>query len=177
MLDPLIEHFQKTENKSLIARVYGIFTIKTNLFASLDVMIMQNTCLLKNKRNEKIIFDIKGSTTNRLTILSGSDYKFWKKSLSCKRVLKDMNFLEISSEKYEPLVKFDKKQKDHLEELIQLDSQFLRDQKIMDYSLLLVIELQPINEEEYSLDSKEIIVNDIVEEMLIEKQIKTATFN
>ena len=44
MLDGLIKHFKKTNNKSLIARVYGLFTIKTNLFANLDVMIMQNTC-------------------------------------------------------------------------------------------------------------------------------------
>jgi len=65
MLDGLIKHFKKTNNKSLIARVYGLFTIKTNLFANLDVMIMQNTCLLKNKKNEKMLFDIKGSTTNR----------------------------------------------------------------------------------------------------------------
>lgn len=67
MLDNLIEHFKMTDNKSLIARIYGVFTIKTNLFASLDVMIMQNTCLLKNKLNNKITFDIKGSTTNRYT--------------------------------------------------------------------------------------------------------------
>ena len=40
MLDKLIEHFEMTDNKSLIARIYGVFTIKTNLFANLDVMIM-----------------------------------------------------------------------------------------------------------------------------------------
>lgn len=40
MLDDLINHFEITGNKSLIARIYGIFSIKTNLFANLDVMIM-----------------------------------------------------------------------------------------------------------------------------------------
>lgn len=71
MLDDLIEHFEMTDNKSLIARIYGVFTIKTNLFANLDVMIMQNTCLLKSKSNEKMTFDIKGSTYNRMTHLTG----------------------------------------------------------------------------------------------------------
>ena len=51
-----------------------------------------------------------------------------------------MNFLEISSEIFHPLVQFNKGQKQLLEQLIELDSQFLKNQKIMDYSLLLVIE-------------------------------------
>lgn len=83
MLDDLISHFEVTDNKSLIARIYGVFTIKTNIFANLDVMIMQNTCLLKNKLNDKMIFDIKGSTTNRKTHLTGKNNKFWNSSFNC----------------------------------------------------------------------------------------------
>lgn len=45
MLDDMIEHFITTNNSSLLARIYGVFTIKTDLFHSLDVMIMQNTSL------------------------------------------------------------------------------------------------------------------------------------
>ena len=45
MLDDLIQHFQKTENLSMLARIYGLFTIKTNVFKSVDVIIMQNTFL------------------------------------------------------------------------------------------------------------------------------------
>ena len=40
MLDDMIEHFKSTDNQSLLARIYGIFTIKTDLFYNLDVMIM-----------------------------------------------------------------------------------------------------------------------------------------
>ena len=40
MLDDYIAHIKRSGNRSLIARIYGIFTIKTNLFAPLDVMIM-----------------------------------------------------------------------------------------------------------------------------------------
>ena len=43
MLDDMIEHFDKTENKSLLARIYGVFTIKTDFFDNLNIIIMQNT--------------------------------------------------------------------------------------------------------------------------------------
>ena len=43
MLDDLIGHFKKTDNSSILARIYGLFTIKTNVFKSVDVIIMQNT--------------------------------------------------------------------------------------------------------------------------------------
>jgi len=43
MLDEYIKHIQLTQNKSLLARIYGVFTIKTNFFTHLDVIIMQNT--------------------------------------------------------------------------------------------------------------------------------------
>lgn len=52
MLDDYVEHIKSTNNKSLIARIYGIFTIKTNFFEPLDVMVMQNTCQLKKKQNK-----------------------------------------------------------------------------------------------------------------------------
>ena len=48
MLDDFIEHIIKTDNKSLLMRIYGIFTIKTNRFAPIDVIVMQNTSHLKN---------------------------------------------------------------------------------------------------------------------------------
>lgn len=40
MLDDYIDHIKLTENKSLLARIYGVFTIKTNYFKPLDVIIM-----------------------------------------------------------------------------------------------------------------------------------------
>ena len=40
MLDDLIKHFVKTNNESLLARIYGVFTIKTNVFKSVDVIVM-----------------------------------------------------------------------------------------------------------------------------------------
>ena len=40
MLDNMIEHFEDTRNKSLLARIYGVFTIKTSVFDDLDIVIM-----------------------------------------------------------------------------------------------------------------------------------------
>ncbi len=40
VLDEMILHFEKNKNQSLITRIYGLFTIKSNVFVDLDVIIM-----------------------------------------------------------------------------------------------------------------------------------------
>ena len=42
IIDDFIDHIQKSDNKTLLAKIYGLFTIKTNMFADLDVIVMQN---------------------------------------------------------------------------------------------------------------------------------------
>ena len=50
MLDEYIGHLKKSkDNQSLLARIYGMYNIKTNVFAPLTVMIMQNTTASCNK--------------------------------------------------------------------------------------------------------------------------------
>jgi len=95
MLDPMIEHLRSTDNKSLIARIYGIYTIKTDIFNNINIVIMQNTIMLQKKNNKKMIFDIKGSTINRKVKLPD---KFWRNSPDQKKVMKEMNFLEINKD-------------------------------------------------------------------------------
>ena len=77
MLDDFIDHIVKSKNRSLLARIYGIFTIKTNRFAPIDVIVMQNTSLLQDQNNPKMLFDYKGSTINRSVKFKGQDQKFW----------------------------------------------------------------------------------------------------
>ncbi len=43
MLDSYLEHIIDAKNNSILARIYGIFTIKTDYFDDLDVIIMENT--------------------------------------------------------------------------------------------------------------------------------------
>lgn len=40
MLDDYIDHLKETDNKSLLARIYGIFRVKTPYFAKLEVIVM-----------------------------------------------------------------------------------------------------------------------------------------
>jgi 1-phosphatidylinositol-4-phosphate 5-kinase len=43
MLDSYQKHLEQTQNKSLIARIYGVFTFRTKYFKPLDIIIMENT--------------------------------------------------------------------------------------------------------------------------------------
>lgn len=97
MLDDYIEHIKMTENKSLLARIYGVFTINTNYFTPLDIIIMQNTSQLSNKHHKKMTFDLKGSTHGRVSGLPPDEQKFWRKNdFNTKKVLKDLNYVEIN---------------------------------------------------------------------------------
>ena len=96
MLDNFIDHLYNNDNKSLIGRIYGVFTIKTNFFAPIDIIIMQNTILRKEKSDNLIVFDLKGNTRNRK--LKPSDIgtkKFWLKKLNHKACFRDLNFNEM----------------------------------------------------------------------------------
>lgn len=66
-LDLLIQHFNQTDNESLIARIYGIFTLKTNHLIPINFMLMQNTSMLVNSKDKQFSFDLKGSWVDRLT--------------------------------------------------------------------------------------------------------------
>ena len=96
MLDDMYSHFLKTKNKSLLARIYGIFTINSNVFSHMDVIVMENTCRIKQKSNETMTFDLKGSTIGRKTKLKPHEHQFWRHTHQTKRVLKDLNYKEIN---------------------------------------------------------------------------------
>ena len=104
LLDDFILHFKKTENKSLLARIYGIFTITTDKFNKVDVLVMQNTVQLHGKRNKCMFFDLKGSMTNRKVHFEN---KWWTQGkYGTKKVMKDLNFLEINHHFNNQLVSF-----------------------------------------------------------------------
>ena len=130
VLDDYVAHIQSSGNKSLLARIYGVFTIKSNHFPDLDFLMMQNTVRLLNPNNDKLTFDIKGSKTKRWIYAKESNMK--------SKVLKDMNFLELDRE--QQLVHMSEEQRREVLAAFEMDSVFLRDHGIMDYSLLLVIE-------------------------------------
>lgn len=77
MMDDYIAHLKSTNNQSLIARIYGIFTFKSNRFAPINVIVMQNTSKLTHRKSQKMIFDMKGSTVDRKVSFEKEDQKFW----------------------------------------------------------------------------------------------------
>ena len=105
MLDDLLSHIKSTVNQSLIGRIYGAFTIKTNIFAPIDIIIMQNTILRKDTNNNKLVFDLKGNTRNRKISPREFGFKrFWLKGLDHKAVFRDLNFNEINNDLHGSLV-------------------------------------------------------------------------
>lgn len=80
ILDDYIDHIKMTDNRSLLARIYGVFTITTNYFTPLDVIIMQNTCKVTDETNKKMTFDLKGSTKGRMTGIPPDEQRFWMKN-------------------------------------------------------------------------------------------------
>jgi hypothetical protein len=67
MMDDLIAHFNLSQNRSLLVRIYGVFTIATECFGSVDIIIMENCFKHREKQNSFMLFDFKGSTYQRIT--------------------------------------------------------------------------------------------------------------
>ena len=65
MVVEMIDYLKENDNQSLIARIYGIFTIKTNVFTPIDFLIMQNTAQSICSKSNNLVFDFKGNTRKR----------------------------------------------------------------------------------------------------------------
>lgn len=120
-----------TRQSSLLARIYGIYTIKMEEVEPVHLILMGNSkdsndALIKN------VFDLKGSEVNRL--VEG-------KNLKPTATLKDLNLLEIC--KSTILLQFRPEDQKHIMENLERDAIMLKKYNIMDYSLLLAIELNP----------------------------------
>lgn len=136
--------YLETHQSSYIARIYGIYTVTMQGHAPINLMMLAHT--LKIPKMEKVmrIYDLKGSTVNRETKI--------KKNSSRLKTLKDVNFMQIC--RTEPLNLIEIDQAFVLKQL-QKDSEFLKSQGIMDYSLLLAIEkVDP--EARHSLNTKNV---------------------
>ena len=137
MLDSYINHVSSSGNRSILARIYGLFSIQTNVFGPLDVIVMQNTAHVLNSKKKQFQFDLKGSTAGRYTHFDQKQK--WHLNSSCSSVLKDLNFLEINKA-VPSLMKFSDLQQTTISETIEEDIKFLCLKGLMDYSLLLTIE-------------------------------------
>ena len=97
---------------------------------AVHIMLMENTLRLKNPSQLKYIFDLKGSLVGRKT----------KGETKATTTLKDVNFL-MTAAKNKNFTKQAKKDKTLLRDVLRKDVEFLRSEGLMDYSLLLGIEV------------------------------------
>ncbi|KAI5754029.1 hypothetical protein M8J77_005179 [Diaphorina citri] len=120
------------ENSSptLLCKIFGVFRVicqNNNSKTRSNLLVMEN---LFHSRNIKLRFDLKGSLRNRLVDTSLD-------SMDSDAVLLDENFINMISESplyIHPHSKF------ILMQAINNDTQFLANQHVMDYSLLLGID-------------------------------------
>lgn len=84
----------------MIAKIYGLFTIHTNYFDSVDIIVMQNTAQVLKKENKTYSFDLKGSLKGRWVKFNPKKYPEGKAS----PLLKDRNFLELNESRIDKQV-------------------------------------------------------------------------
>ena len=119
-------------NNSLLARIYGIFTVKIEKLEPVNLIMMGNTVQsMWNDMKLKYIFDLKGSLINRETKIN---MKLHKPGMT----LKDINLLTIR--KGENILKFSSIDRANIMDILEKDVHILNKVGIMDYSLLIAIE-------------------------------------
>ena len=130
---PYFAHLKKYPT-SLLARIYGVYSVKIQGLRVVNLMLMAHTMQIEGPEKVKRVFDLKGSSVDRKT-------KFNKRTSSLK-TLKDENFVDLNLKETKSggLVTLYDSEKAFLQRQLKIDSIFLRDLNIMDYSLLLCIE-------------------------------------
>ena len=86
ILPNLAEHYRKVPD-SLLAKKFGVFTVKRRGVQAVHIMLMENTLRLKNPAQLKYIFDLKGSLVDRKV----------KGVTKASTTLKDVNFLMVAA--------------------------------------------------------------------------------
>jgi 1-phosphatidylinositol-4-phosphate 5-kinase len=121
-------YFQRvcTDENSLLARIYGIYSVVMEDKKPVKLVVMGNT--MKNASRHLAVFDLKGSTIKR--IVKG-------KITNTKTTLKDMNLLNMNTKNL--WLNFDKKDRKKIMNAMMKDAEMLRQFNLMDYSLLLCI--------------------------------------
>lgn len=132
-------HRRMRDCQSLLCRIYGVFRIEVSGKQSIHIIVMRNMNELPSE-TKVACFDLKGSTVNR-TGLSKMDkdqvLKGFKKEiieLSKKKILKDLDFDILDFE-----FLFDKETCRAFQNSIFEDSEFLKGNNLIDYSMLLSI--------------------------------------
>ena len=145
ILDDYIDHHRQYPD-SLIAKIFGIFTVKRAGMAPVTLCLMENTVQLKKEEMLQYKFDLKGSTYGRRT----------KGVVTSKTDRKDLDFLDLKKDKNSAKHLEIARINQHLIDILDRDTQFLRRHGLIDYSLLLAFELSTNQYEPEKLVKKRI---------------------
>ena len=127
ILPSYVEHHRRYPD-SLLAKIFGVFTVKKEGMEKVHLMLMENTMQFKDKNKIKFVYDLKGSTYGRIT----------KGKMTSKTVRKDLDFL--NDKKKHPRELSLAKINRVLIQTLRRDIHFLKQKNLIDYSLLLAIE-------------------------------------
>jgi hypothetical protein len=127
---PKYVQFLRKNPKSLIARIYGIFTVVMEDIVPVHLLLMSNSA--QTGRDIENVFDLKGSIINR---------EVHAKDIRPGGTLKDVNLLNLKLT--EVFLTFQRNDMRAIMMQVFEDIRFLAKFNIMDYSLLLIVETNP----------------------------------
>ena len=127
ILPHYLEHHRRNPD-SLLAKIFGVFTVKKAGIKAFHLLLMENSVQVKSKQNLLACFDLKGSTQNRVT----------KGLITNSTILKDLDFLKFKKrdKKLYTLSPINRL----LVRALRRDEYFLRLHGLIDYSLLIAVE-------------------------------------
>lgn len=128
LLPDLYKHF-KANPSSLLARIYGVYTVKMKNYDEVYLILMGNCLKFENRFDITRVYDLKGSKVKRHV---KTDNAF------SSTTLKDVNFMQ--NKRYMKEVNLNAEDARDLRKVLRKDSEMLAAHEIMDYSVLLGIE-------------------------------------
>ena len=131
-----LEHLDENPN-SMLAKIYGLFTVRMDQFEPIHVMIMQNSIPAVENTELQYVFDLKGSQINREVLKDLTDKDIKKRGPTGGKVLKDLDYVRM--EKIKQFYNMSAQDNTRINRELQKDVKFLMGQKFMDYSLLLAV--------------------------------------
>ena len=136
ILPSYYEHLDKNKG-TMIAKIFGMFEIRIDMFEPISVMIMQNTLPAVPNTETHYVFDMKGSQINREVLKGWSTTHLKHMKHTGGRILKDLDYIRLKEAKR--FFKLDYGSTKAILKDMSNDVDFLTSSRFMDYSLLLAV--------------------------------------
>ena len=140
-------HRRMRDCHSLLCRIYAIYRIEIVGKQGIHIIVMRNMNELPNE-TKIVCFDLKGSTVERTSLTKNDTQQIFNGfgmevvNLYKKKILKDLDF-DLLPFNFD----FTKEECDLLQNSISEDSEFLKGNNLIDYSML--VSIHEYNEEDY----------------------------